>query len=219
MTIFLVPVGRNRFELYSEAPEEPATPPEDNAGRFRRWAHAANVRWQALVDAARQGSPSGRWARWRDDLIRRIAESISEQRTLWALRHETSAAVRFPSTLDVSAARGVLTELLKHAQRRHGRWLIADLLLLLVSLVLVVVPGPNIVAYYLAFRVFGHLSSWRGARHAERQIAWTLEADDTLAELASLVEMPREARAPLVAAIAQRLNLNRLSTFFERTAA
>lgn len=218
MTVFLVPVGRNRFELYSEAPEEPTTPLENESGRLRRLMHAVSIRWQARVDAARQDAPGGTVARWRDISIRRIAESIAEQRTLWALRHETSATVRFPSTLDLPAARSVLTERFRHAQRHHGRWLVLDAMLLLVSAVFVLVPGPNVLAYYLAFRVFGHLSSWRGARHAGRRIDWALEADDSLAELASLVEMPREARAPRVAAIARRLNLARLSTFFERMA-
>lgn len=219
MTVFLVPVGRNRFELYSEAPEQPTTPPENESGWLRRLMHVAGVRWQALVDAARQGAPNGTLARWRDISIRQVAESIAEQRTLWVLRHETRATVRFPSTLDASAGRSVLTERFAHAQRHHGRWLVLDAMLLLVSAAFVLVPGPNVLAYYLAFRVFGHLSSWRGARHAGRHIDWALEADDALAELASLVGMPREARAPRVAAIARQLNLVRLSTFFERMAA
>ena len=219
MTIFLVPVGHNRFELYSEAPEDPTTPPQGDGGWLRRWPHAASVRWRVLVETAREASPDGIMARWRHTLIRQVAESIAEQRTLWVLRHETRAAVKFPSTLDESTARVVLTERFTHAQRHHRRWLVLDALLLLVSAVFAFVPGPNVLAYYLAFSVFGHISSWRGARHAERHIDWVLEADDSLAELASLVKISREARAPRVADIARRLNLSRLSTFFERMAA
>jgi hypothetical protein len=218
MTIFLIQVGRSRFELYSEAPEEATSEAAQTTGVFRRWAHAANVRWQAVVESAREGSARGLLARGRDALIRRVAESIAEQRTLWALRHEAAAALRFPSTLDVPTARRVLTERLAHATRHHLRWLVIDGLLLIGSAVFAVVPGPNVLAYYLAFRVFGHLSSWRGARHADH-VAWQLEADDSLAELASLAAMPREARAPRVADIARRLNLSRLPTFFERMAA
>jgi hypothetical protein len=49
-------------------------------------------------------------------------------------------------------------------------------------------------------------------------IAWTFEPDQGLAELASLVDVPRETRAPRVAAIAERLNLPRLTAFFDRVA-
>jgi hypothetical protein len=50
------------------------------------------------------------------------------------------------------------------------------------------------------------------------RVAWTFEPDTELAELGLLVDMPREARAPRVAAIADRLNLPRLSAFFDRVA-
>jgi hypothetical protein len=219
MNVFLVPVGQGRFELYSEAPEEPASSPDEHAGRLKRWAQAVSVQWHELVDVARRGGSDGRLARWRDTVVCRLAESIAEQRTLWALRKETSATLRFPSSIDDAQARAVLDQSLARAQRHHGRWLLVDLVLFLASGVFFFIPGPNIVAYYIAFRVFGHLNSWRGARQGAEHIAWTLEADVNLAELGSLVDVPCEARAPLVAAIAARLNLPRLTAFFERVAA
>lgn len=233
MIVFLVPIRQGRFELYSEAPEESTVAPEENAGRVKRWAHAAHVRWHALVDTARRaragashaaphagaGTSYGHFARWRDQVICRLAESIAEQRTLWSLRKATSARLRFPSSIDAAAARTVLDRALGRARRHHGWWLLVDLILFVASGILFFVPGPNIVAYYIAFRVIGHLNSWRGARQGGQQIAWTLEADANLAELAALVDLPGETRAPLVAAIAARLNLPRLTAFFERVAA
>ena len=229
MTVFLVPVGRDRFELYSESPEEAAVPLPDSAGRFKRWTHAANQQWHALVDSARSArhdTPHGpvphgiRWrlARWRDQVVCKLAESLAEQRTLWSLRKEAAATVRYPSTIDDARARTVLDRSFAAARRHHGVWLTVDLLMFIISGVLFFVPGPNIVAYYLAFRVVGHFNSWRGARQGA-QIAWTFEPDANLAELASLVDVACETRAPLVAAIAARLNLTRLGVFFERVAA
>jgi Mitochondrial K+-H+ exchange-related len=233
MTVFLVPVGQGRFELYSETPEEPAAPPEEGAGRFRRWTHAANAQWHALVDAARNtrhehaadaprsGTTGGirRWlVQWRDRIVCRLAESIAEQRTLWSLRKELTAAVRFPSNIDESQARTVLEQSFAAARRHHGIWLSIDLVLFIASGILFFVPGPNIVAYYLAFRVVGHFNSWRGGRQAQ-QISWAFEPDGNLAELGSLVDVACDTRAPLVAAIAARLNLPRLGAFFERVAA
>ena len=78
-----------------------------------------------------------------------------------------------------------------------------------------VVPGRNIVAYYLGFRTFGHLQSWRGARQA-LAAAWTLQPSDDLSELCMLVGLPHEARAARVDAIGRRLDLLHLAAFFER---
>ena len=218
ITVFLVPAGVDRFELYSEAPDEPSTAPAQHDGAFRKWAHRAGVRWHTLVEAARHGSPSGRLARWRDRIISRLAETIAEQRTLWALRDQSSVVLRCPSSLELARMRAVLDALLAHARRHHLRWFIIDLILLIGSGILFFVPGPNLVAYYIAFRLVGHFQSWRGARQAAETIAWAFEPDPGLAELASLVDVPRETRAPRVAAIAERLNLPRLTAFFDRVA-
>lgn len=219
MMVYLLPTGRDRFELYSEPPDDEAESSARPEGRFRRWAHTASVRWRLLVDAARSGTSTGRFARWRDRLVCRLAETIAEQRTLWALAKEPSATLVFPSSMQPSAARAALDRALAAARRHHGIWLGIDLPIFIVSAVLAPVPGPNVIAYYLAFRVVGHLLSWRGARHAVKGVAWTLQSDASLAELASLVDLPREQRAARVHAIAKQLNLRRLSAFFQRVAA
>lgn len=218
ITVFLVPAGRDRFELYSDAPDESPAAPARHDGVLRRWAHGANARWHALVEVARRGGSDGRLARWRDTVVSRLAETIAEQRTLWALRDKSAVLLRYPSMLEADRARAMLDALLAHARRHHLRWLVVDMVLFSVSGILFFVPGPNLVAYYIAFRLVGHLQSWRGARHAIEGIVWTIEPDAGLAELASLVDVPREARAPRVAAIAARLNLPRLTAFFDRVA-
>jgi Mitochondrial K+-H+ exchange-related len=221
MTVYLVPAGRDRCELYSEAPDEPddAGPVQGHEGFIRRSVHTIGVRWRELVDMARRGKATGRFAKWRDSVVCHLAESIAEQRTLWALRKETAASARYPAHATEAAARGILDALLSNSRRHHLRWLVIDLLLVLITGPLFFfVPGPNVIAYYFLFRVVGHLMSWRGARQAIERIDWRLESDQSLAELASLVEVPRAARASRVAAIAERLSLPRLSAFFDRVA-
>lgn len=219
LTVYLVPAGRERFELYSEAPDEVGAQPEPPDGFFRGGMHKASIRWHELVDTARHGRGAGRFARWRDRMVCHLAESIAEQRTLWALRKANVATARFPSSTASAAARAALDRLLAHARRHHGRWLIIDLILLVITGPLFFfVPGPNVISWYFLFRVIGHLLSWRGARRAMDRLAWTLEPDHGLAELARLVDVPRAARAQKVAAIAARLNLPRLTAFFDRVA-
>jgi hypothetical protein len=219
MTVYLLALGPDRFELYSEPPEEPGTAPHPGAGRLRQWAHAAYVRWHDLVETARRRTSTGQIAKWRDALVRRLAETIAEQRTLWALAQHDQATLLFPASVGEAEARAALDRALARARRHHGWWIVVDAPIFIVSGILAPIPGPNVFAYYLGFRVVGHWLSWRGARHATAGMQWTLEPDGSLAELASLVNVPRAARASRVDAIAARLNLHRLSAFFERVAA
>jgi hypothetical protein len=219
MTVCLLPVGRNRFELYSEPPEDHQPPQSAPSSRWRQWVHRAGERWRDLVDAARRDDATGRVAQLRDRVICRLAETIAEQRTLWALGPRKHATLLFQSTLEAAAARAALDRALADAQRHHGIWLAVDLPLFIGSAVLAPIPGPNAIAYYLAFRVAGHWLAWRGARQAMRRVQWTLQPDPNLAELATLVEVPRHARSARVHEIAAQLNLPRLSAFFERVAA
>jgi hypothetical protein len=217
--VHLVPIGRGRFELYAEPADPEPDVPGPDAGRLRRWAHRAGEQWHQFVDTARLGEATGRFARWRDALVCRLADSIDEQRTLWALRRTSECVVLHPSTLGASEARAMLDRILVAARRHHGWWLAIDLVLFIASGILFFVPGPNIVAYYIGFRVFGHLQSWRGARQALAGVRWTLQESDALSELATLAGVPHRTRAERVHDIARMLDLPHLPAFFERAAA
>jgi hypothetical protein len=219
--VYLVPVGAGRFELYSEAPDEGAPegepPPADSF--WRRTMHNAQVRWREAVHTARGTDTSAGWlARMRDRAVCRAAETVAEQRTLWSLRHLTAATLVYPSDLAAAGAADVRDRLLAHARKHHGKWLVIDAALFVVSGVFMLVPGPNVLAYYFAFRAVGHYLSWRGAQQAVERIAWDLHAEPALAELGSLAALPREARTSRVEAIARGMNLPRLAAFFDRTA-
>ena len=96
LAVYLVPIGKGRFELYTKPPAEPASGtakagPDESAPRSRkpgigegarRLLQRLHERWRHAVHAAESADRStGRFARGRDALVRRIAESIAEQRT------------------------------------------------------------------------------------------------------------------------------------------
>ena len=219
MLVHLVPIGRGRFELYAEPPEVVAEQPSHDAGHLRRWLHSAGDQWRSFVDTARLDSASGRIGKWRDALIRTLADSIDEQRTMWSLRTATAATALFPAHLTRDAARGALDQRLADAHRFHAVRFAIYLTLFLASGILFFVPGPNIVAYYLGFQAFGHMQSWRGARQATSTLQWTLSPSEELAELDRLKGRSHADRASEVEAIAARLGLPRLPAFFERAVA
>src|SRR5262249_29653249 len=103
MIAYFVPVGAGRFAMYSE-PGEPVAGPRAGA-TGTRGSHRLMVRWHGMVDEARQAEGGSRWVRWRHAAVRRLAESVSEQRTLWHLRAVDSATLRFPATIPESEAK------------------------------------------------------------------------------------------------------------------
>ena len=171
--MYLVPIGAGRFELYTEPPEDtgPSAPGPDE-GPIRRLTHHLHERWREIVRLAERDGAAGRVARLRDRLVRNVAESIDEQRTLWSLRRVVSATLVYPADLPEATAVANRGQLLARARTHHGRWLLVDLLGVAASAPLVLIPGPNVIGYYFLFRVVGHFLAWQGARHALLRITW-----------------------------------------------
>ena len=223
-TVYLVPIGSGRFELYTEPSDDApsGSAPDDRDGFWRRTVQRLHERWWHAARAAHAAhatdAPAGRLARARDTMVRRVAESIAEQRTLWSLRRLTSASFVHPSDLSDTSAAAVRARLLALARRHHGRWLLANVVGVAVTAMLVLLPGPNLIGYYFAFRAIGHYLSWRGARQAIDRMSWRARAEPALTELGRLAEIPRDKRAARVASVAAGLNLPRLAAFFDRVA-
>jgi len=227
MEVFLIPVGADRYQPYCEVPDDDAVDAaEAPRGFFKGLMHRFR---EALAEAERErrrGHQASadevqgltRYQRLKRATLRRIAESIAEQRLLWHLRRQHTAVAWYPVDMAPDAALEMLRTSLRVDFDRHRRWLAIDGTLLALSAILVVLPGPNVVAYYLAFRVVGHYLSMRGARQGLDCVDWDLRPSDPLAELRGLVALEPEVREARVCEIAERLRLERLVTFFDRSA-
>lgn len=67
--------------------------------------------------------------------------------------------------IDPAVIRARMKDMLRDRSYHHLRWLIVDLLLLPLSLILMPIPGPNLIGYYLLFRIYSH---WKGYRSAAK---------------------------------------------------
>ena len=216
-SVYLVPVGRSRYELYTE-PADDEEPQEPPTGFFGQRLHRMRELWHEAVEKARRSDDVGRWAQFRNWAVCRASETIAEQRTLWSLRNVETACLSYPSDLTESETTNIRGRLLADARRHHGKWLSIDGLLFVASGALMLVPGPNVLAYYFGLRLVGHYLSWQGARHGMDETTWQTRAEPALTELGTLAGVPRESRSPRVHAIATGLNLPRLAAFFDRVA-
>src|SRR5437667_2846840 len=198
LSIYLLPVGSGRFELYSEPPEEHSSI-EPRDGPFKRTFHGLGERWRQTVQSARRRDPAaGRLKRWRDWSVGRVAEMIAEQRTLWSIRNEAAASFVYPSDLPESIALARRDRMLVHARRHHGIWTILDGTLLAASGVFMLIPGPNVLAYYFGVRAVSHYLSWRGAREAVDRVQWELRAGTERAGRGGRAVSTRDAHAARV---------------------
>jgi hypothetical protein len=236
MDVYLVPVAADRHELYCEVPDEPAPeetlestePPEGFFRRVREWFRFRRLRArfrEMLAEAererrlARPTPVEGGWlARVKARSMCWVAESIAEQRLLWHLRQQTEACLLYPDDLSEEEASAAVRSSLKRDFEKHRFWLTIDGLLFVASGLLALVPGPNILAYYFAFRVVGHYFSLRGARQGLSGIAWRNEKSEALSELRRAIGLAPDARERRVHELALRLRLEHLASFFERTA-
>jgi hypothetical protein len=222
MDVFLVPVAQQRYELYCEVPDEPEAPEtEPPRGFFRRMMH----RFRETIAEAERDRRLGRrqtpnsWAsRMKARLLRWVAESIAEQRLLWHLRRQQQGTLFYPDDTPEANAVETLRTQLRRDFDKHRKWLAIDSVGFLASGLLMLVPGPNVLAYYFAFRMVGHFLSLRGARQGLSGVTWVYQPSAPLTELRRALDLRPEARDPQVRDIAHRLRLEHLATFFERAA-
>jgi len=226
MEVFLVPVSAERYELYCEVPDEPEAPEQDQEAQPRGFIRRMVQRFRSMIDDAererRQGPPEGPprgWAsRVKARTLRWVAESIAEQRLLWHLRRQADGTFYYPDDMDEPTAVASLRGQLRRDFDKHRFWLVIDSLGFIASGLLMLVPGPNVLAYYFAFRMVGHFLSLRGARQGLNRMTWSHVASAPLSDLRRTLHLRPEAREPRVRDIADRLRLEHLASFFERTA-
>jgi hypothetical protein len=223
MDVYLVPVGVERHKLYCEVVDDAADDAgEEPAGVLARLKHRFQMMLAEAERERRLGAPPPEdrgWAgRVRARTMRWVAESIAEQRLLWHLRSQTEASLHYPDDLEEHKAGAILRQQLVRDFDKHRFWLAIDAIGLVIAAVLTLIPGPNLLAYYFAFRLVGHYLSLRGAKRGLSGVVWQYQASAPLSELRGLLTLEPGAREGRVQAVAQRLRLEHLVTFFERSA-
>ena len=228
MEVFLVPVGTGRYELYSEVPDEPPDlAPDASKGLWKRLQERFRIVLAAIEREHGRDRPEppapGTQLSWseraRNRLLRWAAERIAEQRLLWHLRGQAEAAIVAPDDLSADRAREIVRAMLQQDVNRHGRWFVVNTGAFVLSGLLAPFPGPNVVAYYFAFRLVGHYLSMRGAQRGLSGVVWHPSSSPELTRLREVSALPPLEREREVERISHDLGLRRLPKFFARTAA
>lgn len=162
--------------------------------------------------------PDGLWARLRTKVLAWMAEKVAEQRLLWRLRNQTQVCVWFPTELDRERAYSTVRNNLSAEFDRHRWWMAVDGVGGVLSILLMPIPGPNVLGYYFAFRIVGHFLSVRGARHGLTAVQWDLAPNPALDQLTGIEDLPAHERERRAKVLADQLRLRRFPRFYRRMA-
>jgi hypothetical protein len=229
MDVFVIPIARDRYELYCESSSDidPGTEgPSD--GFIARWRHRLAAMLKAAEHRQHHPNPSEEPKDWLSRIHERmmawVVERIAEQRLLWNLRGQTAAVAAHPQDMTFEQVMTLVRRVLQRDYERHRRWMTIDGIAFLATFILLgpfflLVPGvANIPAIYFGFRVVGHWLSMRGARHGLDRVSWTGRPCPPLSELRDVAALEPGVREQRILDIASRLRLQHLTTFFERVA-
>ena len=165
MDVHLLPRRDGEYFLYSDEVQPDSTdPPGPTDGLARRALSHARRAYEWV---------SGRRRR-RELLLKSLGE-------IERVRIHHSAA------MSEAQARTAYDGLIQAAIEKHGRWMIANAAAVPVSVPLSLIPGPNLLLGYLAWRSVSHYQSRRaGQRATELSIDFVPET--VLSTLAELVQ-------------------------------
>jgi hypothetical protein len=175
LTVFLLPTRRGRTRLVSPELEEEL---------------AAGIEHDAGDPAADSDSDSGLRRAWRAGMRWLKARGGATERVLEELRLPEEVEVVHPAGLPGHAARRIYRRKVEESVTHHRRWLLVDGALLPLSVVLSLVPGPNLLLPYLAWRTVSHWRGQAGGARAlgESELDVTFVADPELDPLLDLAE-------------------------------
>ena len=224
LDVFLVPLGESRHELYSESEHDDPIAAGDQAAEPVTWWQRQVARFRATLAEAeeerrrrdRGEEDQARGGLWRA-IMRRIAETIAEQRLLWQLRNQGEARLLHPDRMSRDRALELMRGELTRDLGKHRRWCVIDgILTAIIGPAFFFVPGPNILSWFFFFRAIGHYLALRGATHGLKVTSWQTQASPDLTAVGEALRLPRPERRSRLDELATALGLEHLTGFVER---
>jgi hypothetical protein len=221
MDVYLVPISRDTFECYYEAAADEDPEPIEEQGFFGRMKARFQAQLREAEEARHQSGseiPTTLLGKLKRRSMRWIAERIAEQRLLWHLRSADAATLFIATDLQTVVAEEMMRVSMKRDADRHLKLLILHSLLLILSVPVALIPGPNFIGYLFTFTVVGHFLAWRGAKHGVAGVRWEVKCSDELAALRSALTLAEPARHRAIRDVANRLHMPRMAKWVERMA-
>ncbi len=147
----------------------------------------------------RKASEKGRqlWERIKERYERVACEAFAGDRFVRRLRSFKKITVALNRPVAPAEVRAKLKRMIRDRSYHHLRWMFIDLLLLPPSLFIMVIPGPNLIGYYLLFRVFSHWQSYRSASQTQLDQV-DVCVDHRAQEVSALLKKTKDLKTGLI---------------------
>lgn len=188
MDIFLLPRRNGKYLLYStEFQTEPHHSP--------KFADAEQPKTRRFWNLVKSGYRAAAAKRDRNEKLLKEMTALSQ------------ITVYYPANLSEANAREIYDSLIQSQIKKHKRWLIVDGALLPISVVFTLIPGPNLLLAYLAWRTLAHYKSKKsGEKAGGIEISFRKEP-----QLSELLEIVRKrfvsGRAVKIRAIGEEIGI------------
>jgi hypothetical protein len=144
-----------------------------------------------------------------------------QERSVKRFRHARSIQLYHSPQIEPERAADQLKAFLMAQKIKHAVWFLVDsgltLIAVLLTPILMPLPGPNVFFYYPLLRTLSHYRSFQSARHGLRLTGTECSGLAVLASLEELLQTPPAHRdEEQLEIIARNLQLEGLPTFLKR---
>lgn len=212
MKVYLLPLGDDESLFYSEGAEVDAGEVELAEPRtgVRGWAEQRYKSLQVVLNESERGVGLRVRRMW-EWLQKRTAP---DEPLLRSLRGAQAVELVYPASLTEDAARERWDDYLASRSRRHLFWLIINAIVIPLTLLLVPLPGPNLIGYWFVYRAVCHLLARLGSRRARHgEVATVFVASSELDDTFAAADDER------IAQVEASFGLNGLGAYLQRATA
>lgn len=161
-------VGSNQFE----GTEVLFFPEDDRKEPCELLLYDEDMIRDSVGDPSQKGKKL--WQRVKNWYEQSAVELYAGDRFVRRVGYFKKVKVLLTRPIDKADVKVKLQRMLRDRSYHHLRWMVIDLALMPTTILTVVLPGPNIPFYYLAFRVYSH---WRSYRSASNTVLQNVEVE------------------------------------------
>jgi len=216
MNFYLIQLRKNSVVLYAEDERSPLENPESTKSLVDKW-----VNW-----LTRRGTRAAHFFKnltivVRDYYIRLEYKIDPMERVFKRMRHASEIRLHYAAGLPETRAVELLEQLCGRQSNKHLFWFGVDFVVavvaILLSPILIPIPGPNIFVYYPGLRTISHFRAWRGALRGRRLKPRFFFPRVEIADIEATLKQGREqVDFEQVRQLAKQMGLEQLPHFLER---
>jgi hypothetical protein len=157
--VFLLRFDDKHSVFYSEEPEVEVASTE---GGVRQWIEekASAIQSELKKPSTRIGLHMGRLWEWLH------SRTKPDESFLRRLRTAKNIEIYYPQNMDEARVKREWTSYLRKRSRSHRLWLIVNGIISPLTLLLAIIPGPNLIGYWFTYRAICHALVLFGTRQA-----------------------------------------------------